>query len=181
MNDVNAKKLIDAICKNDTASASSLISSGSVNLNVEPFPLLRAARFDFARVEIMTMLLDAGADINAVNEYRSTACHFAIWHDQFDALKLLVERGANLGVVDFSGHSLLSNVAQYEKEERFAILLLDAGALIDGLSNDELMSLVKSVAVFDRLMARGVNFTAMRDERGAWRYVVSPCVPSCHV
>jgi hypothetical protein len=29
----NAKKLIDAIDKNDTATASSLISSGSVNLN----------------------------------------------------------------------------------------------------------------------------------------------------
>jgi hypothetical protein len=32
---------------------------------------------------------------------------------------------------------------------------------------DDLMALVKSVAVFNRLMARGVNFTAMRDEDGA--------------
>jgi ankyrin repeat protein len=29
------------------------------------------------------------------------------------------------------------------------------------------MELVKSVAVFNRLVARGVNFTAMRDESGA--------------
>jgi ankyrin repeat protein len=49
----------------------------------------------------MTMLLDAGADINAVTKYRNTACHIAMLHDEFDALKLLVERGANLGVVDF--------------------------------------------------------------------------------
>jgi ankyrin repeat protein len=60
----------------------------------------------------MAMLLDAGADINAVDEYRNIACHFAMWDNHFDALKLLVERGANLGVVDFSGRSLLSNVAQ---------------------------------------------------------------------
>jgi ankyrin repeat protein len=59
-------KLIDAIEKNDTATASSLISSGSVNLNGEPWPLHRAA--EHGRVEIMTMLLDAGADINAVDE-----------------------------------------------------------------------------------------------------------------
>jgi hypothetical protein len=52
-------------------------------------------------------------------------------------------------------------------DERFVILLLDAGAPIDGLSNGDLMELVKSVAVFNRLVARGVNFTAMRDERGA--------------
>jgi ankyrin repeat protein len=165
MNDVNAKKLIDAIGKNDTASASSLISSGSVNLNVEPFPLLRAA--GLGRVEIMTMLLDAGADINAADEYRNTACHFAMWDNHFDALKLLVERGANLGVVDSRGRSLLSIVARYGRDERFAILLLDAGAPLDGLSNGELMRLVTSVATFNRLLACDVNFTAMRDEYDA--------------
>jgi ankyrin repeat protein len=161
------QQLINAINKNDTATASSLISSGSVNLNVEPWPLHHAA--ENGRVEIMTMLLDAGADINAVNKYHHhrTASHVAIWHDQFEALKLLVERGANLGVVDDEGRSLLSTVAQYGRDERFAILLLDAGAPLDRLSNGELTSLVKSVAVFDRLIARGVNFTAMRDDNGA--------------
>jgi ankyrin repeat protein len=169
MNDENAKKLtlINAIYQNDTAS--SLISSGSVNLNGEPLPLHRAAQL--GRVEIMTTLLDAGADINAVDKYHHhrTASHVAIWHDQFEALKMLVERGANLGVVDDEGRSLLSTVAQYGKEERFrfAILLLDAGAPLDGLSNGKVMDLVMSVAVFDRLMARGVNFTAMRGDFGA--------------
>jgi ankyrin repeat protein len=160
MNDDNTKKLIVAIEDNDTATASSLISSGSVNLNSEPWLLHHAARH--GRVEIMRMLLDAGADINAVDKIERTACHVAILFKKFDALKLLVERGANLGV-DFSGRPLLA----HDRDERFAILLLDAGAPLDGLSNGELMSLVKSVAVFDRLMARGVNFTAMRDECGA--------------
>jgi ankyrin repeat protein len=173
-----SKKLINAINKNDTATASSLISSGSVNLNGEPWPLHHAT--DLGRVEIMTMLLDAGADVNAVDEDRNTACLVAIDENKFDALKLLVERGANLGVVNSDGHSLLSIVANYCTDERFAILLLDAGAPLDGLSIGELMDLgVKSVAVFNRLMARGVNFTAMRDESG--RYVMSPCGPPRHV
>jgi ankyrin repeat protein len=167
------KKLIDAINKNDTATASSLISSGSVNLNGETLPLHRAAMLGY--LEIMTMLLDAGADINAVDDNQRTACYVAIGGNHFDALKLLVERGANLGVVDFNGRSLLSIVAEYDNGERFSILLLDAGALFNGLSNFHLMSLVKSVAVFDRLMARGVNFTAMRDDDGAMlcHYVAS--------
>jgi ankyrin repeat protein len=154
-------KLLDAIHKNDTVTASSLISSGSVNLNGKPWPLHSAA--GFGRVEVMTMLLDAGADINAVDDRRRTACHLAIGFNEFDALKFLVERGANLGVVDSGGHSLLAFVAKHDKDERFAILLLDAGAPLDDLSNGELMRLVTSVAVFNRLMARGVNLTAMRD------------------
>jgi ankyrin repeat protein len=117
--------LLDAIDKNDIATVSSLISSGSVNLNGEPLPLHHAAFL--GRVEIMTMLLDAGAGINAVDERYRTACYFAIMMNQFDALKLLVERGADLAVVDFSGRSLLSAVAQHDRDERFAILLLDAG------------------------------------------------------
>jgi hypothetical protein len=168
MNDDNvnaAQQLSDAIEKNDIATASSLISSGSLNLNGNPLPLHHAAFL--GRVEIMTMLLDAGADINAVDKNRNTACRVAIWYDQFDALKLLVERGANLGVVDSTGSSLLSNVARHRKDERIAILLLDAGAPLDGLSNYHFVALVTSVAVFNRLLARGVNFTAMRNDDGA--------------
>jgi ankyrin repeat protein len=166
MNDDNAAQLLfDAIDKNDTATASSLISSGSVNLNEERWPLHRAA--EHGRVEIMTMLLDAGADINAVDKSQYTVCHFAIVHDQFDVLKLLVERGAILGVVDSVGRSLLWFVSRFDASERLVILLLDAGAPLDGLSPYNLMALVKSVAVFNRLVARGVDFTAMRDEYGA--------------
>jgi ankyrin repeat protein len=110
--DERAKKLIDAIDKNDTVTASSLISSGSVNLNGKSLPLHFAARR--GRVEIMTMLLDVGADINAVDKSNRsrTACHVAIFENQFDALELLVEHGADLGVVDFDGDSLLSIVAK---------------------------------------------------------------------
>jgi ankyrin repeat protein len=158
------QQLINAINKNDTATASSLISSGSVNFNCKPWPLHHAARR--GGVDIITMLLDAGADINTVDERRRTACHLAILENHFDALKLLVERGANLDLVDSSSLSLLSIVAQCCRDEQYVNFLLGAGAPIDGLSNGELMRLVKSVAVFDRLIARGVNFTTMRDESG---------------
>jgi ankyrin repeat protein len=75
MNDDNASAtqlLIDAIEKNDISTVSSLISSGSMNLNGEPLPLHRAA--EHGRVEIMTMLLDAGADINASISKLTTYC-----------------------------------------------------------------------------------------------------------
>jgi ankyrin repeat protein len=166
MSEDGGKKLIDAIEKNDTVMASSLISSGVVNLNGNPFPpLCRAA--ECGRVAIMTMLLDAGVNINAVERRttRNTACHIAIQYCQFDALKLLVERGADLSVVDSNGRSLLSIVAEHDADERFVILLLDAGAPIDRLSS-HLLPLVKSVAVFNRLLSRNIDLTAIQDEIG---------------
>jgi ankyrin repeat protein len=165
MNDVNSKKLLNAIKRNDIPTASSLISNSVMNLNDDPLPLFVAARLGC--VEIMTMLLDAGADIDLVDEgNRSTACHTAIWNDQFDALKLLVERGANLGINIVGCSSLLSTVAQFGRSERFAILLLDAGAPLDHVSTFNLMKLVTSIAVFNRMMARNVDIATMRDDFG---------------
>jgi hypothetical protein len=79
---------------------------------------------------------------------------------------LSVVRIANLGGVDDEGRSLLATVIYYDRSERFSTLLLGAGAPLDGLSNGHFMALVKSVAVFNRLRARGVNVTTMRDENG---------------
>jgi ankyrin repeat protein len=158
-------RLVNAIFKNDIPGISSLIASGLVNLSHKPFPLHRAT--SFGHVEIMTVLLDAGADINAVDDYQRPACCVAIMNNQFDALKLLVERGANLSVVDSEGNSLLSFAANYTEIDQFTILLLDAGAPLDSLSTRDLMKLVKSVPAFKRLLARAINLTTMRDEDGA--------------
>jgi ankyrin repeat protein len=160
MNTVNDDDLFAAIKRNDIARASSLISCGAVNVNGKLLPLIEAAAL--GRVEIMTMLLDAGVEIDAVDNYDRTACHAAIFSNHFDVLKLLVERGANLGV---GGESLLVSAAQQGGEEgnQMLILLIDGGAPLDDLPRDDVMNLVQSVAVFQRLSARFANLTALRD------------------
>jgi hypothetical protein len=55
--------------------------------------------------------------------------------------------------------------SQYS-DERFGTFLLDAGAPLDGLSPRQLLRLVRSVAVFNRLMARNVDLFALRDQFG---------------
>jgi ankyrin repeat protein len=166
MNDDNpVKQFRSAIKNNNIAAVSSLIASGAVNANGTPWPLHCAAKL--GHVAIMRLLLDAGADIDANDENRERACHVAVFHSQFDALKLLVERGADLGCVNGIGVSLLATAAHYGKAEEMIILLLDAGAPFDQLESSNLFSLVSSVAVFERLLARGVDLIAMRDENGA--------------
>jgi ankyrin repeat protein len=161
---MNDEKLLSAIYENDIPTVSSLISSGSMNLNGKLLPLHHAA--GLGRVEIMTLLLDAGADINVVDERHFTACHNTIMYDRFDALKLLVERGANLAVISLEGNSLLSGVVRYSRSEQFAILLLDAGAPIDWVLPFDLFELVTSVAMFKRLSAHNIDLTTMRDLNG---------------
>jgi ankyrin repeat protein len=164
-NDVSVLKLLHAIEKNDTATVSSLIASGVVNVNDQLLPLHRAT--EHGHVDIMTALLDAGADINAADWNHRTACHVAILNMQFDALKLLVVRGASLNVVCRANISLLKAASLHASNNRIALLLLDAGAPLDHLTHKEMMQLVTSAAVRQRLLARAINVSALRDENGA--------------
>jgi ankyrin repeat protein len=155
--DESVRKLVRAIDRNDIDAASTLISNG-VDISGS-FWLSHAA--SHGRVEMIRLLLDAGADIDQVSAKGDSACQVAIRYNEFLALQLLVQRGANV-------RSLLKIAASYS-DERISMLLLDAGAPIDNLKPDELMSLVSissSVAVLKRLLALQVDFGAMRDVHG---------------
>lgn len=158
-------KLRFAIASNDVLKASSLICNGCLNGSSSPLPLIHAAAL--GRLEIMTLLVDGGANMDAINNtsYQKTACDAAVRNNQFDALKLLVDRGANVRAVQSADHSLLKAAAQYG-DDRMTLLLLDAGAPLNSLTHHDLMNLVaspKSVDVLARLLRRGVDVSALRD------------------
>jgi ankyrin repeat protein len=157
---VSEGELVNAIEQNNISTVSSLISNGVVNVYDNAWPLHHAARQ--GRVEILSMLLDAGADIDAVDAGKNCACHIAIMNGQFDALKLLVERGANLSLNNSNGFSLISVASRGRTSEQIAIFLLDAGASLRRTSATDLMNLVTTVAIFKRIVARNVNVAALR-------------------
>lgn len=154
-----AQQLLFAIMANDTPTASSLIASGIVNSS--PSPLSTAARH--GNVEIMQLLLNAGADIDQIDKQKKSACIFAVECRQLAALKLLIARKANLDLVDCHGQTALS-CAVFITDELFSITLLEAGASIDKLSRDHLVTLAaRSVAVLQCLLARNTNVSAWRE------------------
>jgi ankyrin repeat protein len=55
--------------------------------------------------EAVTVLLDAGADINAVNEADFTALHGAAYRGLNEVIAILVERGANINARDYRGRT----------------------------------------------------------------------------
>jgi ankyrin repeat protein len=159
---------VEAIARNDVAQVSSLIQSGTVNVNGPSWPLIVASKN--GRVQIMALLLDAGADIDAIDAHNDTACHVAIRQRHFDALKLLVDRGANLAVDPSVCNPLLKTVSHSVfSDNRFAILLLDAGAPLVHLQPQQFVDILSksmSVAVLERLLALNVDVRALRGNRG---------------
>lgn len=172
MNGLDFKALLVAIDKNDIAAVSSLIANNDAlcESDAAPPPLVVAARL--GRVEIMAMLLDAGAQIDAANEWRQCACHASIAYEQLPALQLLVARGANLAAVDIAGGTPFG-YAGNQQNDQFLITLLDADVSLHNATDDELVrAATKSVRVLTRLLQRKINVRKLRDSSG--------CTP-CHV
>lgn len=165
----NEQELRNAIEAVDISSIIRLVKKNVVNVNCSPPSPLSLAAKD-GHLQILSLLLDAGADIDAVDENMRTACHFAIGDNHFDALSLLLERGASVN----TRLALLKAVAvAWNANDRMTLLLLDNNAPIDQLTVNDLMRLVssptdidRSVALLGRLLARNVNVGALRDIDG---------------
>jgi ankyrin repeat protein len=161
--------LIDVIIENDKSRASWLISSQSVRSFLSK-PLKDAALL--GRVEIMTMLLDAGVDIDAVDEKNSNrgASYYAVLHNHFAAVKLLLDRGSQT----IRSGAMVELAMRNTNSDPILMLLLDAGAPIDSLTMHDVTHLaaVRSIAFIPRLLARNVDFSALQDRR---------CYSPCHI
>jgi len=75
--------------------------------SIHPDLLCDAARRNDTRA--ITRLLDAGADINApdIGQYGTPPLHWAAWRGQFEALRLLVGRGADIHLTNLYGGAAL--------------------------------------------------------------------------
>lgn len=168
MND-DALQLNHAIVHNKIDIASLIIANHTSIVRDNSWPLIHAAQH--GRVEIMSLILDAGANVDGVDDSydERNACHAAIENGQFDALKLLVERGANVRLVPPTRSNSLLVAVLMSRDERMTALLLDAGAPLDFLTDGELIDLVAntfSVRVLKCLLARNVDVSALRDSDG---------------
>jgi ankyrin repeat protein len=78
-------------------------------------------------VDMVQLLLDAGADFERTDKYRHTALHWACQSGCPDVVQLLLNKGAKVDVVDKSNCTVLHRVSQRGLKE-VAQLLLDKGA-----------------------------------------------------
>lgn len=82
-------------------------------------------------VEVVRVLLDAGADINAKNQndhYGDTALHAAAHGNQKDVVEILIKRGANVNSKNKIGRTPLGET-EWHNASAAAKLLKEAGAV----------------------------------------------------
>ena len=146
-----------SIAKNKTELCNLFISAG-IDIDSRDelgTPMLNVAvRND--NEELTKMLLDCGADINAVSNDRGyTAVMDAVWKGNKDITKLLIERGAELNTISKEGQSNLV-LAVGANNEAICKLLAENGADPDikdqmGMSAFNYATLFKKVKILEIL------------------------------
>jgi len=75
------------------------------------------------QLDIVKLLIKAGADINAKNEYGDTPLIVASRYNQMDIVKLLIKAGADINIKNKGGNTALMIAFRYGYEDIVDLLL----------------------------------------------------------
>jgi ankyrin repeat protein len=125
--------LMEAVQRNDAARVQELIAQGvdvSEPDDSQDAPLVMAAYK--GHTEIVRLLLEAGADVTAVDPgMKATALHAAAYAGRAEAAKLLVEHGIEIDRQGpYNGYTALHD-AIWQNNIDVAKILINAGARLD--------------------------------------------------
>ena len=130
------RALFEAVKKADVEQVKLLIAEGAdVNIAEDDTlvtPLLAAA--DEGHADVVRVLLENGAKVDAADSRGVRAIHHAIWNDHEEILSTLISHGADLNGQDKSGYAMLHSAAAYGYMEA-ATLLISKGADINITDN----------------------------------------------
>ncbi len=121
-----AERIYQAIRDNDLATLRTLIKSAGVNAREKrgATPLMLAAAY--GSLDAMKLLIAAGADVNAKNDFDATALLWSTY--DLDRVRLLVDKGADVNAASKQKRTPLIVAASQNGTAETVRLLLEKGA-----------------------------------------------------
>jgi ankyrin repeat protein len=123
----------DLTLTSDDGTTPLMVAAGLGRCTFNP-NIKRGARSRGAE-EAITALLDAGADVNAVNEADFTALHGAAYRGLNEVIKMLVDRGADINARDYRGRTAY-RIAEGSKQSFQFQAYSETAAFIKSLGAD---------------------------------------------
>jgi ankyrin repeat protein len=168
----NDTALINAIESNSISLVASLISDGSANVNARLADMRNGSVLHLAaylgHVEIVALLLNAGACIDDDNNFHDTACHAAVREGHDDVASLLAARNADLSLRNRAAETPIS-IAIKKKNKPLMMLLIDA-AVASGRPLDAEDTCVAATVDIDVILTllfkHRINLSAIRGDSG---------------
>jgi ankyrin len=117
-------------------------------------PLLNAA--EAGRVDLLKLLIAAGADLKAIDRNGRNALHLAAGTANPQAARFLLEKRFGVDEISLSGETALMNAAGHCRLEAVA-LLLDAGARVNGAEENKGLTALMIAALGGRVSPTDVR------------------------
>ena len=96
---------------------------------VRTTPLIQAVQSKHMRLLIGQLINERGTEVNAIDTLGRTAAHYAVSRDNQEALKFLLDNGADANLADNDGNTLLDIWHKHKhKHKKILELLHAAGA-----------------------------------------------------
>lgn len=93
---------LDAVRKGDIEQVSKFIDEGA-KVNYKDIDGFTALYYGISNINMVKLLIKAGADVNASLYWDSTPLEVAVWSSSMDIIRLLVENGARFDIKDKIG------------------------------------------------------------------------------
>ncbi len=117
---------------NDISAVKKLLSSGAHIESIDRdgrTPLLNSISGDDYSIDLVRVLVDAGADVNSQDSAGFTALHFCAQEKQLATARLLIDSGADVNLKDQWGNGPLARSLGNAPENALIIeLLISSGA-----------------------------------------------------
>ncbi len=167
----NGQQLYDACSRRNFVLVRSLVSSGEASVNFqdenEETPVMVCCCGD--GTDILTYLIERGANLDLQNSLGNTALHFAAMYKKHLSMALLLQHGANAKLATNDGNTALI-LSAINNSPKCETLLLQHGVAVDAVDTDgrtalRLASLYGDLSIVE-LLVEGGSDIEIADNRG---------------